>query len=130
MFQNAIKLLVLLLLIPSLLLADVQFIEKGKTAPYDGFLLPPDKANEMKVNTIERDSYKLLYESTTKSLNLQKENSDYQEEKIKLYMVQNDNLAKNLYSERNVSDWTKVAWFGIGVLASVLTLYGVKQVSK
>lgn len=122
--------LVLILLIPSILLADVQYLEKGKSAPYDGFLLPSDKANEMKVNTIERDSYKLLYESTTKSLNLQKQNFDYQEDKIKLYMDQNDSLAKNLYAERNVSDWTKVLWFGIGVAASILTLYGVKQVTK
>ena len=124
------KLFVILLLIPSLSLADVQFIEKDKVAPFDGFLFPPEKANEVKVKVIERDNYKALSESYEKSLNLQKQNYDYQAEKIKLYMDQNDNLAKNLYAERNVSDWTKVMWFGVGVLATVLTLYGVKQATK
>lgn len=112
------------------LAGDVTYIELGTKAPYSGYLFTPEKTQETRQKLIDGDTYKSLNESLQKSLDFNKQNLQLIEEKNTLLSNQNDNLAKRLYDERQMSDWTKAFWFGAGVIASILITYGIKKANQ
>ena len=124
------------IIILSLLLNNISWAQdsvvlpKDAPAPFAGILLSPEKAQELKNAVIERDGYLKLNDSFKKSLDLSVDMVNKQDEKVKLLMDQNDNLAKSLYSERSMSDVTKIIIFGAGVLSTVLIMYGVQKVKQ
>jgi len=123
--------IVLILTIPSRSLAQqVVPIAAGTPAPYSGILMPEGVAKEAKNAVIERDTYKSVNESLNKSLNLSNQNFNYSENKVNILLEQNDKLAKNLQAERTVSDFQKIMWFGLGVLATGAAAYVGSKIAK
>jgi magnesium-transporting ATPase (P-type) len=109
---------------------DVYELKKGEAAPIDGTLLSVDKSKEVKNRLIEGEAQKELNTSLKKSLELEKQNTDYANEKLKLYATQNNELASSLHNERTTSNWVKFAYFAGGAAATILVLYGVQKVSR
>ena len=125
----SISLIILSILLPTAYGDDVTYLDKGTPAPYDGFLLTVPKAKEYRLITIERDNYKLVNESLNNTiLSLQNINK-YEEEKNGILLKQNDNLAQTAYNSQRMSDLEKVLWFGGGVIATILVLYGVQHLA-
>lgn len=129
--MNLIKIFLIFLISSSLVLGESAVpLNLGDKAPFEGVLFTTPKAQELKNTLIERDSLKIINYSLNTSINLQTDILTHKDNQIKLIMDQNDNLAKEVYSERSLNSWEKFLWFGVGVLSSVLILYGVKEAAK
>lgn len=109
---------------------DVTYIEAGTKAPYSGFLFTPEKTNEQRLITLERDSFKLLNVSLQSSLELQRVLNSNTENKVAILLEQNDKLAVRLYEERSSSTWERIFWVGLGVVAVIGGGLGLKAASK
>lgn len=109
---------------------DSVFIEKNTPAPFSGFLFSEQKGREIKQRLVEADYFEQLNKSLQIQIKLYENIETRNNEKYNILLDQNDRLAKNLYSERNMSTWEKLAYFGLGVLATVLTTYAIKQAVK
>lgn len=95
---------------------DATFLEKDQKAPYSGILLPKEKVQELRNNTLERDSFKKQNESLNTSLDLQQKNLGLKDNQINILLTQNDNLAKTLGAERTLNNWEKAGYFLGGIL--------------
>lgn len=105
-------------------------LEKGSAAPYSGILFDTEKANILKNAVIERDGYKLLNESYERSLKLSQDNQNLYIQQRDLFKEQNDKLATDLYNERQSSTLGHILWFTLGVVATGVAFYGVRQAIK
>jgi hypothetical protein len=114
----------------SVFAADATPIKSGQPAPYDGLLLTPEKAQEVKNTYVERDGYKLLNDSLQKSLDLSGGAFNLSEQKVNILLEQNNKLAVNLNEARTTSNFEKFMWFGLGVLGASLAVYGVKKAAQ
>lgn len=121
---------VLLITVSNAYSDDVIYLEKGVPSPFTGYLFPPAKADGIRKELIEKDGLHLLNVSLTKTVELQKDNINIYELRIKNMSEQNDNLAKNLYNERNVTNWERIGFFALGILATGFAIYGVKSIGK
>lgn len=124
------KLLILLLISNSFADEEVVYLEKGKQSPYTGYLFTPEKADSIRKQLIEGDTYKLLNQSLEKSLELEHKTVDLSNLKITNLSEQNDKLAKSLYEERSMSNWERIGFFALGVIGTGLAVYGIKQATK
>jgi len=52
------------------------------------------------------------------------------ENKVNLLVEQNDKLAKSLYSERTMTTWERVGWFVLGITATGIGAYALKNLAK
>jgi hypothetical protein len=109
---------------------DAVLLQKNDPAPYQGFLLPKEKVQELYNATIERDSYKAANDSFEKSLKLEQTNSDLKDQKINLLLEQDDKLAKALYNSQSLNNWEKAAFFIGGILVTGLAIKGLHEVYR
>ncbi len=109
---------------------DVISLSKGEASPYTGILFPKDQADQMRVQLLERDTFKAMYDSAQKSIDYYKTDEEYNQKKLTIISEQNDKLASSLYTERQSSEWSKIMWFSLGVVATGLAVYGASQLQK
>ncbi len=109
---------------------DAVSIEKGEKAPFSGILLPLDKAKELAVIKETADTNVKIIQSYKLSLDLQEDIIKRQDNKVKILLDQNDNLAKNLASARQVSDIERIVWVSIGIGTAVLAGHVISQAAK
>lgn len=124
--------LISLTLIPVNSLAEDSAIllEKDEKAPFSGVLIKEQLVRELKTKAEDSDRYKLITESLERSIDIYKENETLYTSKVKLLVERNDSLSASLESARDTSDLTKILWFGLGVVASGLAVYGAKAITK
>lgn len=132
MLKKTLPILLISLIAVKPILADDKAVNlvKDQPAPYSGVLIPPAKAQEMKEQLIEYDNLKLINESYKRSIELYKSNELSYNDKIDKINTQNDTLAKQLNSSREVSEWTRFGYFMLGVLGTVSAGYVVKKVTQ
>lgn len=128
--KNFLIFLISILLSNPVFSQDVVTLKENEKAPFTGLLFPFDKASELKDAVIERDYYKKrntlllniidLNENTLLNCNKGKD----------LLNIQNDNLAKQLHSERQLSDWAKIGYFALGIIVTGTAFYGLGRVSR
>lgn len=123
MLKKLIKILTIITLINSYSFAqDAVLLNKDDKAPFNGFLLPQEKLQELHNNTLERDAFQKENESLNKSLNLQQTNLGLKDNQINILLNQNDNLAKALGSERTLNNWEKTGYFIGGIIVTGLAI--------
>ena len=118
----------LVILAPTTSKANVVVLKQGERAPFEGFLMGRDTEKAVRVRLIEADAMKLVNESLEKSLSLQMDSLNKEQQKLGICQEQNDKLAKSLYSERSHSDLERIVWFSLGILAAIGAVYGAKQI--
>lgn len=106
------------------------YLNQGQTAPYSGFLLPKEKVQELYNNTTERDFYKNTNDSLKKSIDLEQSNNNIKDQKIKLLLDQNDQLAKTAYNARELSNWEKIGYFLGGIIVTSLAIKGMHELYR
>ena len=109
---------------------DAVALNKNDPAPFSGVLLSNDKANQLKNTSIERDEYKLINDSLTRSVKLYRDNETIYDNKVNVLLQQNDKLAVSLYDARQTTMWEKFGYFFLGVAATTAAVYGVKKVTQ
>jgi hypothetical protein len=102
-------------------------LEKDDSAPYKGILFPMDKAQDVRIQLLERDKYKEMTESLERSKTLLNENVALLEGANRMLFEQNDKLAKELYQVQSYSNTERMVIFGLGVVCTILTGFMVKQ---
>lgn len=132
---DAMKKLLLLFLVPSLLLAETPLTDpykatKGYLLPQDSWVFSEDKAKEIRDKLIDLD----FANRKVKDLELLNSTKDsifkLQEDKVNIVQAQNDKLSEALVEERSKSQWSYVLWFGMGVAATVLTAFAVSRATR
>lgn len=126
-----INVFVILSLIGNLCYAeDVTFLNQGDKAPYTGYLFTESKTKEVRIQLLERDSYKALNDSYEKTNVWLKQNIDLKDQQITIVSQRNDDLAKALREEKTANNWERIFYFAIGVLATSAAVYGVKKITQ
>lgn len=119
-----IKFILSLMLCSQIVFADckpVQYLSQGEPAQCGGYLFSP--AKELQVRGKVED-----YDRLTELSKKQDELISVLNQRIDVQTQTNDNLRANLKFEEDKSFWTKALYFGLGVLATGLVVYSVKQV--
>ena len=106
------------------------FLPKGSTTQYDGFLFDVPRAQELRKIELEHKTYQLLNDSLTTTVNEQNNIISQNGEKVKLLTDQNDKLAKELMDSRQSSEFTKILWFGLGVIITGAAFYGASKITQ
>lgn len=109
---------------------DSVLLQKGVIAPFEGVLFSVEDAGKLRVELLEKETYQLLNESYKKSFNLVEASNKLKDEQFDLVMKRNLDLTKALNSQKDMNDWEKFMWFGLGILTSTLTVYGIKNATK
>lgn len=124
MFRRMIYYLFLTINLTSLNSAaqDSIWLDKDKSAPFSGYLIPEDTVKKLRNDSLEKDMYKGLYDSTTKSINLYQQEVTLKDNQLKLLMDQNDKLANQISSATSFNMWEKIGLFGAGVLLTGLAI--------
>jgi hypothetical protein len=142
------KLIVFLLLISQVSCADVGvlpsptptpspspspqafIIKQGQKSPIDGIIITPAKAKQIEDVTNQRDTLQLQNDSLTKSLNIQSDISDLDQQKVTILMNQDDLLAKRLQESQTLNNWEKAGYFVLGLLVPIAAGYAYKNFAK
>ena len=126
--KNSLISLMILLVSHNSFAQDAVELHLGDAAPYPGILFSIPKAQEIRQNEIQLKAYKLIndsLETTAAELEKIKETED---QKVNILLTQNDSLAKDLADARSTSEFTKILWFSLGVVATSVAVWGAHQV--
>lgn len=105
-------------------------IKKGDPSPYTGTVLDTEKANKIKDQLIERDSFEKENQSYKKSIDLYKSSETILYGQKDMLLNQNIELTKTLNDTRSTSDWLKVGYFVLGVAVTGLAVYGASRLNR
>lgn len=124
--------LVIFLAVPSSVFAtqckeSVSLLNEGEKAPCTGFLFSPEAE---KLATIAHEDAKYFKEYSgllEEKLNKQQEQLMIMDERLNLYMSTSHELAKEMNRKDREDFWQKTIYFGLGVLATSIAIYGATQ---
>jgi hypothetical protein len=96
----------------------------------EGTLLDKEQAERIKDQLIERDAFEKESASYKKSVELYKNNEVILSNQKDLLLNQNIKLTETLNDQRDMSEWTKVGYFVLGIAITGAAVYGASQLSK
>jgi hypothetical protein len=105
---------------------DSQFIEKDQKAPYSGILFTEKKAQDIRTELLDGDKNKLLLETERNRSSRLGQIIELKNEEIELYNKQNVRLMKS----NDRSDTLNYIWFGLGILATGIAVYGAGGLAR
>lgn len=105
---------------------DVTWISKGSQSPYSGVLFPEAKAKELRIEILEGEKFKVINESLQRNNEAYKEALDLSRSNTKVLREQNEKLI----NAQNHNGFEKALWFGLGVLATSLAVYGAASLAR
>lgn len=108
--------------------ADVVSLKAKDIVPFDGILFSLPKAEDTRIKLLERDSFQKMNQVYINS------QADYDAIQLKLRtnldlcIKETDNVAQNLYAERQMRNVERIAIFGGGIATTIIIFYIVKAV--
>lgn len=105
---------------------DVVFINKDSPAPFDGILFTESKAKELRQDILESEKTKILLQSQLHKSDTLQQIIQLKETEVELYRKENQRLVVR----QNTSDTLTYVWFGLGVLATSLAVYGAGSLAR
>lgn len=129
-FHKKILLVFLMTIGASQAADEAVFLPKDTKSPYDGILLPVDKANQVRKDLIELNTLRAINESYQKSIQLYEQSIQLNDKKNNILLDQNEKLSTELVKARSSTELQKVIWFTLGVLASGFAVYGAKKITQ
>jgi hypothetical protein len=105
---------------------DVVFINKDSPAPFDGILFTESKAKELRADILESEKTKILLQSQRNKSDTLHQIIELKETEIELYRKENKRLLVN----QNMSSTLNYVWFGLGVLATGIAVYGAGSLAR
>ena len=104
----------------------VQLLNHGDKAPCTGFLFSPEQEKKVYEATQDAKYYKELSDKLMKRQELQTEQLQIMDERLKLYMNQSNTLAIELQKEKSDSFWKKTLYFGLGIIVTGVAVSAAK----
>ena len=108
----------------------VTLMHAGDKANCDGYLFSKDKEAEVRQHLLDLDTYKQLDASNQRIIQYHMQEEDLLKQQTDLWHNQAQDLSKQLISAEDSSFWKKTLFFGLGVLASMTTIYGIKKAAR
>lgn len=105
-------------------------ITKGTPAPFSGILLNKSKAEQVRIELIERDQFKIFNQTLLENSDLQNKIINNQKKQVDILLKQNDNLVEKIEIKEKVSNIEKIVWFGLGIVSAGLSVYGASLLVK
>ena len=126
--NKVLNLLVMLSLIFSTTIKanDVVYIQKDEKAPFSGILFSESKAKEIRSDLLEADKVKLQLQSSEFKYNNIQRIVELKNEEIELYEIQN----KRLIQASQSTELSNYVWFGLGVLATGLSVFAAGSLAR
>ncbi|NJO65455.1 MAG: hypothetical protein HC836_47400 [Richelia sp. RM2_1_2] len=109
---------------------DPFFAPRDYKLTQDSWVFSPDKAKEVRNKLIDLEFFTETNKSLNRSIELYKSNELIYQNKEKILLEQNDNLAKNLNDSRTLSSWERIGWFTLGIAAAVLAGFAIKKAGE
>lgn len=134
MFKQFTNLLVIILFSCNVMATDckeaVSLLNEGEKASCTGFLFSPDA--EKKASQAYEDSkyYKELSDLLNKRNQATNDEIKILDERLKLYQDQSFLLAQEVQKKEKEDFWQKTLYFGLGILATGIAVYGAGQLNK
>lgn len=126
--------LVILLLFPNLGFANckdsVQALEKGQPAPCTGLLYSEEADKKAAQDHEDAKFYKDLNLRLEQRKELTDKEINVLDKRLKLYIDQSETLAERLHKRESQTKWEKALWFGFGVLATGIAVYGASRLNN
>ena len=105
---------------------DVVFIEKNQPAPFSGILFSEQEAKQIRRDLLEADKTILQLQSSNSKSETLLQIIELKTEEIELYRAQNNRLIKS----EQTSETMRYVWFGLGVLATGMAVYGAGALAR
>lgn len=105
--------------------AQVVPLKKGEVAPFAGVLFDPPAEQKMRLTAEQLDYYKALSESQSKINQKLVETNQIMDDRLQLYLKQNDVLASRLTESRDSAWWERAGMFVLGAVLTGAISYGV-----
>lgn len=96
----------------------------------EGTLLDKEQADRIKDQLIERDAFEKENASYKKSVELYKSNEVILSNQKDLLLNQNIKLTETLNDQRDMSEWTKIGYFVLGVAVTGLAVHAAGKLVK
>lgn len=109
---------------------DVQVLEKGQVANCDGLLFSPEASKKADEAIQDVKYYKSLTDKLGSRIEYSNKETDILEKRLKLYIDQSNILADQMVKKENEDKWQKVIYFGLGVIATGIAVYGASQLDN
>ena len=106
---------------------DVQVIKKDEVANCDGLLLSPEASKQSDDAIQDAKYYKDLSGKLMDRRELHMEHVETLDKRLELYMNQSNVLAQELHKKEKDDKWENILYFGLGVLATGIAVYGAGQ---
>lgn len=119
-----------LLLADGAFAADVTRIEKDQPAPYSGQLFTFKKAREVRLELLEKDKLKVFNEALKLNEIEYKQIIKNNGEQIDILVEHNTKLYQMAKDNEESSGFTKILYFGLGVVATGAAVYGAGQLIR
>jgi hypothetical protein len=110
--------------------AQVEYIEKGKPAPYTGYLFTPEKEADVRKANEDLKLFKLIDDNNSKILKLKEDQLVVVKEQADLWKNQSERLSKQLVDAEDRGFWRNTLYFGLGAIVTTAIVFGVNQASK
>jgi len=107
---------------------DSVLLQAQEKAPFTGILIKPETVQELRRAVIERDGLSQEKVSYERSLELYRKSDELGQKKVDLLLTQNDKLALRLGEERSMSNWQRVGWFSLGIIATGFAGYSLGKI--
>lgn len=120
----------LLFLISYNCIAQVQYVKKGDTVPYTGFLFTEEAERANRKSLLDLDIYKEIDESNKRMLDLRVQENKILTEQYQLWKGQSESLSKQLVSARNDTFWKSLVYFGLGCIVTTGLAFAVNKATK
>lgn len=105
---------------------DSIYIEQDTRAPFSGILFTEAKASHLRFEILELDKSRIQLETERNRTDRLNQIIDLKDEEIELYQKQNTRLLK----ANDRSDTLNYVWFGLGVLATGMAVYGAGALAR
>lgn len=105
---------------------DVQVVTKGTVIKCDGVLLSTDAAKKTDEAIADAKYYKTLSDKLYQREDYTNKEIDTLDQRLKLYVDESQTLAKQVTEDK----YEKFIYFGLGILATGIAVYGAKTLSR
>lgn len=128
--MKTISLILALIFSFSVLGADATPIQKGTPTPYTGILLTTEKAEAIRIELIEKDQFALFNKTLLQNEERYVKIVKNQDIAISTLLEQNEKLAKSMDTDKSMTNFERMFWFGLGVAAAGFAVYGAASLAN